>query len=275
LHLNLEAHAASVETDQARQHSRYVGSVPTSFPSQMNARNGGNDDSDSNRPKSPPLSASLSGQSQPLKSPALSSSSGTGASRFFHPQQAAPTTSITPSTAERVSSRFEFGSSNVSAAPGQQGLGSLALSDFASGHIGHGQQQQPIQQAPNRFLPSFGLPPPSPPSSFYSPPFSGNLQASSLGPFHQPLSAPFGGLQQPSQPFYSPPGPQGRQTSPPGQGQQELVNLGRGVPLHSVPANAPLYIVEFKAGRKDLFYVDDPNLQLRQGDLVIVEADRG
>ncbi|KAG9074873.1 hypothetical protein FRC06_010412 [Ceratobasidium sp. 370] len=53
--------------------------------------------------------------------------------------------------------------------------------------------------------------------------------------------------------------------------------LGRGLPLSSVPPGAPLYVVEFKAGRTDLFFspeggVEDP---IRRGDLVIVEADRG
>lgn len=38
----------------------------------------------------------------------------------------------------------------------------------------------------------------------------------------------------------------------------------------------PLYIVEFKAGRTDLFYVEDAqNIKLQKGDLVVVEADRG
>ncbi|KAJ7250185.1 PSP1 C-terminal conserved region-domain-containing protein [Mycena haematopus] len=70
------------------------------------------------------------------------------------------------------------------------------------------------------------------------------------------------------------------------------VELGKGLPLHAVPPEWPLYIVEFKAGRTDLFYRaadrmasqgrngngkgyaadDDP---IRVGDLVIVEADRG
>jgi cell fate regulator YaaT (PSP1 superfamily) len=59
-------------------------------------------------------------------------------------------------------------------------------------------------------------------------------------------------------------------------GQQgHFQDLGRGVPLHSVPASWPLYIVEFKAGRTDLFYTTDPTLDVRTGDLVIVEADRG
>ncbi|KIY65529.1 PSP1-domain-containing protein [Cylindrobasidium torrendii FP15055 ss-10] len=37
----------------------------------------------------------------------------------------------------------------------------------------------------------------------------------------------------------------------------------------------PLFIVEFKAGRTDLFYTTDSSLDIRVGDLVIVEADRG
>ncbi|KAJ7049514.1 hypothetical protein C8F01DRAFT_1378488 [Mycena amicta] len=64
-------------------------------------------------------------------------------------------------------------------------------------------------------------------------------------------------------------------------------DMGKGIPLHAVPPDWPLYIVEFKAGRTDLFYLmpgkgakadssatDDPNA-IRVGDLVIVEADRG
>jgi len=47
------------------------------------------------------------------------------------------------------------------------------------------------------------------------------------------------------------------------------------VPLHAVPSSCPLYIVEFKAGRTDLFYATDFSLDIRVGDLVIVEADRG
>ena len=48
-----------------------------------------------------------------------------------------------------------------------------------------------------------------------------------------------------------------------------------GVPLHAVPTSWPLYIVEFKAGRTDLFYCTDLTQDIRVGDLVIVEADRG
>ncbi|KAI0781830.1 PSP1 C-terminal conserved region-domain-containing protein [Abortiporus biennis] len=58
-------------------------------------------------------------------------------------------------------------------------------------------------------------------------------------------------------------------------GNKTLSELGRGVPLHSVPTSWPLFIVEFKAGRTDLFYCTDLTQDIRVGDLVIVEADRG
>ncbi|KZT24658.1 PSP1-domain-containing protein [Neolentinus lepideus HHB14362 ss-1] len=51
--------------------------------------------------------------------------------------------------------------------------------------------------------------------------------------------------------------------------------LGKGIPLSFVPPSCPLYIIEFKAGRTDLFYCTDLSLDIRVGDLVIVEADRG
>ncbi|RUP49087.1 PSP1 C-terminal conserved region-domain-containing protein [Jimgerdemannia flammicorona] len=52
--------------------------------------------------------------------------------------------------------------------------------------------------------------------------------------------------------------------------------MGKGIPLHQVPHHGPLYVVEFKAGRTDLFYVADNSvLTIKKGDLVIVEADRG
>ncbi|OAD07174.1 hypothetical protein MUCCIDRAFT_137601, partial [Mucor lusitanicus CBS 277.49] len=37
----------------------------------------------------------------------------------------------------------------------------------------------------------------------------------------------------------------------------------------------PLFMVEFKSGRTDFYYVSDPSLQIQVGDLVLVEADRG
>ncbi|KAI0327317.1 PSP1-domain-containing protein [Cubamyces sp. BRFM 1775] len=61
----------------------------------------------------------------------------------------------------------------------------------------------------------------------------------------------------------------------PSDASRPLTELGKGVPLHAVPTSWPLYIVEFKAGRTDLFYCTDLTQDIRVGDLVIVEADRG
>lgn len=61
----------------------------------------------------------------------------------------------------------------------------------------------------------------------------------------------------------------------PSDASKPLSELGKGVPLHAVPTSWPLYIVEFKAGRTDLFYCTDLTQDIRVGDLVIVEADRG
>ncbi|KAH8101381.1 PSP1-domain-containing protein [Cristinia sonorae] len=61
----------------------------------------------------------------------------------------------------------------------------------------------------------------------------------------------------------------------PSDATKPLSELGKGVPLHSVPTSWPLFIVEFKAGRTDLFYCTDLSQDIRAGDLVVVEADRG
>ncbi|KAF8294098.1 hypothetical protein DL93DRAFT_858047 [Clavulina sp. PMI_390] len=98
----------------------------------------------------------------------------------------------------------------------------------------------------------------------------------------------------------------------PGLGASDPINpdvqLGRGSPLYAVPHDVPLYTVEFKAARNDIFYVTDPEAffgaspvmpssssslghtsrlekemnsaagrrgELRVGELVIVEAGRG
>lgn len=62
----------------------------------------------------------------------------------------------------------------------------------------------------------------------------------------------------------------------PGPGPNELSELGKGVPLHQIASNCQLYIVEFKGGRTDLFYLPK-NLagDIKKMDLVVVEADRG
>ncbi|ESK88324.1 psp1 domain-containing protein [Moniliophthora roreri MCA 2997] len=63
--------------------------------------------------------------------------------------------------------------------------------------------------------------------------------------------------------------------APPPQPSVNENSLGKGLPLSSVPSSWPLYIVEFKAGRTDLFYLTDQDRPIKVGDLVIVEADRG
>ncbi|KAJ3293024.1 hypothetical protein HK104_004811 [Borealophlyctis nickersoniae] len=55
------------------------------------------------------------------------------------------------------------------------------------------------------------------------------------------------------------------------------VEAGKNLQMQSSLANHfPLYVVEFKAGRTDFFYVADPSIgPIKKGDLCIVEADRG
>ena len=88
--------------------------------------------------------------------------------------------------------------------------------------------------------------------------------------------------QPPSATLPHGPAPTGGITSGLGLGASADIQLGRGVPLYAVPRDAPLFIVEFKAARNDIFYVADPvsfyaggGGELRVGELVIVEADRG
>ncbi|KAG0201419.1 hypothetical protein BGX33_010336 [Mortierella sp. NVP41] len=53
-------------------------------------------------------------------------------------------------------------------------------------------------------------------------------------------------------------------------------HLGKGLTLSQLSHHGSLYVVEFKAGRNDLFYVaENSGLALKRGDLVMVEADRG
>ncbi|KAI5991018.1 hypothetical protein EDC04DRAFT_2872994 [Pisolithus marmoratus] len=97
-------------------------------------------------------------------------------------------------------------------------------------------------------------------------------QPSLTAQFHPILTTTTGRPIQPQQgPFY----PQQMQRRTSDAPVPNLNDLGKGVPLSSVPASWPLYIVEFKAGRTDLFYLTDLSLDIRVGDLVIVEADRG
>ncbi|KAL9939027.1 hypothetical protein V8E36_001840 [Tilletia maclaganii] len=66
-------------------------------------------------------------------------------------------------------------------------------------------------------------------------------------------------------------------------GAPGVAELGKGVPLQTLAKDTPLYIVEFKQGRKELYFAPDTTVhgtprereRIVNGDLVIVEADRG
>ncbi|KAJ3396375.1 hypothetical protein HDU92_003217 [Lobulomyces angularis] len=53
------------------------------------------------------------------------------------------------------------------------------------------------------------------------------------------------------------------------------VEAGKNLQMQSFSQHWPLYVVEFKAGRHDYFFVEDPSMVVKKGDLAIVEADRG
>ncbi|KAH9927441.1 PSP1-domain-containing protein [Epithele typhae] len=96
----------------------------------------------------------------------------------------------------------------------------------------------------------------------------GIQQIHETGVMQSPLSS--AALRSPA--HYGAQQPMPRRTS---DASKTLMELGKGVPLHAVPTSWPLFIVEFKAHRTDLFYCTDLSQDIRVGDLVIVEADRG
>jgi len=202
-----------------------------------------------------------------LKDPGLSSSS--------HPPSQPSSLPIyprTPTSSDRVSpyhlniptgtsftSRQKFGS------PSESGLST------AGGSPPRGQFDQQIleaqygqQQLTARFIPGQGIQ--------YLPPQAHNGTTGFTRTSSQaPLSPTTGRPIQPQQgPYY----PQ-TQRRPSDASAPSLSDLGKGVPLSSVPASWPLFIVEFKARRTDLFYLTDLSLDIHVGDIVIVEADRG
>ncbi|KAI8811811.1 PSP1 C-terminal conserved region-domain-containing protein [Cladochytrium replicatum] len=70
---------------------------------------------------------------------------------------------------------------------------------------------------------------------------------------------------------------QGVTTSSTGSGSGVTTGPASSSPIPPGPHyHWPLYVVEFKAGRTDFFYVpEDMVMNIKKGDLVIVEADRG
>ncbi|KAK7008000.1 PSP1 C-terminal conserved region-domain-containing protein [Favolaschia claudopus] len=191
-----------------------------------------------------------------------------------------------------------FGAFGERVAGGGGGGGGMAGGHGHGG--GQGQGQVPTKEWADAY---FGAAPPPPPQQ---PPQQQRLNINTnpggmqrgggpVSPGTGRYSAGGQGQYSQQQPPYSPHAHPGQHQGP-GAGQQQqqhqLADLGKGLPLHAVPPEWPLYIVEFKAGRTDLFYRaadrmasqngrngagngyvdDDP---IRVGDLVIVEADRG
>ena len=162
---------------------------------------------------------------------------------------------------------------------GPGAIGAPPSFDTQHGGFGGGMYNARPPYAPSRQGPpspvmpiqnSFGRPPfnpyggpPRPPSQAFSPPAYGvNPNYGGLPPMPNQNQSyyPQGSPPQPTSPSFS---------------QLSLSDLGRGIPLATLPPTTPLYIVTFKAGRRDVFYCADPTLLISNGDRVIVEADRG
>lgn len=177
-----------------------------------------------------------------------------------------------PSGTSFASNRQHFGS------PSDSGLSAggspprshfeQQLIDAKAQYLGSGNGTAPQQQSLTaRFIPGQGI---------QYLPSHGNGGAAFNRPGTSTVSSPLSptgsrSIQPQQGPFY----PQQIQRRTSDAPQPSINDLGKGVPLSSVPASWPLYIVEFKAGRTDLFYLTDLSLDIRVGDLVIVEADRG
>ncbi|KAL0945188.1 hypothetical protein HGRIS_004339 [Hohenbuehelia grisea] len=100
-----------------------------------------------------------------------------------------------------------------------------------------------------------------------APSYSGSMTS----PISPTASRPMHASQAQGAPTFFPPQigrrPSNADINPPQAGP--FHDLGKDLPLHAVPPSWPLFIVEFKAGHTDL------SQEIRVGDLVIVEADRG
>ncbi|WVQ99975.1 hypothetical protein IAU59_007118 [Kwoniella sp. CBS 9459] len=182
--------------------------------------------------------------------------------------------------------------------PGSRSYGSGPGAPF--GHtgagMGNGSAGPPLSQMGGP--PSFGRPPPNGFNAYYGgvqrppigaggpggpgpyggPPQPGYVptNGSAPGPGPQPMYGSQPGGPPPSgySPYYPPPSSPPQPTSP-SFSSLSLSDLGKGIILASLPATTPLYVVAFKAGRRDVYYCPDPTLLISNGDKVIVEADRG
>lgn len=133
-----------------------------------------------------------------------------------------------------------------------------------------GQQQQQQQQQQQPQVRPGQMPQQS--GGGYNKPM--NIQPPPNQPYtFSPSSSP--AFTQPPPPLSSQPAPATHPPASPSFSSLSLSDLGKGLPLSSLPPTTPLYIVTFKAGRRDVYYCPDPTLLISNGDLVIVEADRG
>ena len=228
----------------------------------------------------PPPSSSQHPPSQPSSLPIYAPLSRSPPSRDLMSKYQSINLSIPPSTtysrqAIGTPSEGDFSAGGTSPGLYEQ---HLTESHFNSGR---GAQQQPELTA--RYIPGQGiqyLPPQQQGGIHPSSPQFGRVRAPSYpgtSNLTSPISPSTGRVINPQQPPYYPQSQrrlsdaQHHLQSP----QQNISDLGKGVPLHAVPPSWPLFIVEFKAGRTDLFYLTDLSQNIRAGDLVMVEADRG
>ncbi|WWD19036.1 hypothetical protein CI109_103494 [Kwoniella shandongensis] len=120
-------------------------------------------------------------------------------------------------------------------------------------------------------------PPPGPgpgsPFGAPQPAFGNGTFGNASGQAYGSQPGPPGPNQGYPQYFPAPGSPQ--QPTSPSFSSLSLADLGKGISLISLPPTTPLYIVTFKAGRRDVYYCPDPTLLISNGDKVIVEADRG
>ncbi|GAA5899577.1 hypothetical protein JCM5296_006949 [Sporobolomyces johnsonii] len=300
LHLSLDAHAKEQQQQQQQQASLtpvfpHVGSMPADFPPARSSR--GFESS-----RSPPLSSARS-SALPPPSPAtttslsLHGSSPRATAEPFTPSFGAP------STSSSAASRFLMSPPAPAPLPPTTTTATATASTGAAASRfdfgGQAQQQQRYGLPPPMPPPatqhsyfSAVAPPPPPPSQSRGPggppPLGSTFSPFAPGsgqPYHTPSLPPPHMSMSHSNAYFAPPPPSTHlpvtipalppsATSLTAQSQSDM-NLGRGVPLHAIPPDAPLCIVGFKAGRKDLFFCEDPSLHLEEGDLVIVEADRG
>ncbi|KAG6329849.1 hypothetical protein ID866_9239 [Astraeus odoratus] len=175
---------------------------------------------------------------------------------------------------QRFGSPSDSGLSTGGSPPRSQLEQQLMDAQYLAGANDHDPQQHQQQQSSltARFIPGKGIQYLPSHGGDATPSYSRSTSQGGSGALPSPLSPTTGRPIQPQQGPYYPQQMQRRTSDAP---TPNLNELGKGVPLSSVPASWPLYIVEFKAGRTDLFYLTDLSLDIRVGDLVIVEADRG